>query len=234
MIITRQRLAEIIDEELAQVLTETHPKRRPGESYAQYKRRTEKARKQRQAKPRKETPISRAKRIIDVLKAAGYKVTSREQSAGSFRVWLKGDTTDADGLVAILGPVGGQLYAPSWGGERSVRGPGFEAHLQDENSNRRNSGAYVWLNVYKGGVRGEEEEMGIDTGDLGEMDEAKGNIFVSKAPKDPAGEIAEKVGRFFLSELDNVFSHEHLEPGTLEGMREEVISFVTDLVNELV
>lgn len=191
MIITRERLAEIIDQELAQFLSES-PKKK-GETNAQFRarldreRRNKKRRSGKQQVSRKETPASTLKAITDALNQLGYKVSSRESSPGVTKAWLQGpwdgESSDGDQIASVLNSAGIPCKAErSYGDKFMVRGPGFEMEVQDEDdidadNNARRFRPQLYVGVYRGGPRGEEERMGIDTTDLGESDlhEGKAN-----------------------------------------------------------
>ena len=96
------------------------------------------------------------KSIIDVLVAHGFKVDSREQSAGALKTWLDApNPISLREVVAALLPKFPGVKLEDWDGDmdEEIRGKGFQIEKQGARS--------IFLAVYAG-PKAEEYAMGLD------------------------------------------------------------------------
>lgn len=145
------------------------------------------------------TPASKLKSITDALKKLGLVVASREQSPGATKAWMKRSMggrnipIKASELVSALRDAGidCKVTEPAYYRDPGVTGTGFMIEIQtdDDRGDTSEGGgkaSMIYIGVYKGGRRGEEEQMGIDTADLGEADDPgdTGGMYVNENETD--------------------------------------------------
>jgi hypothetical protein len=102
------------------------------------------------------------KSIVDALKAMGFKVDSREQSAGALKTWLNApNAITLREIVAALTTKFPGTKLEDWDGDmdEEIRGQGFQIEKQSK--------ASIFLAVYAG-PKADEYAMGLDEDEGGE------------------------------------------------------------------